>query len=94
MAIFHNNGDEKVYIMSAAWMTRNLDRRIEVGAPIVDKKIKRTLKDFFDIQWSDNEKARDLTIFGCNNYVEKENNPPCRAQMALYDFYKKMSEEK
>jgi polyphosphate kinase len=94
MAIFHNNGDEKAYIMSADWMTRNLDRRIEVGVPILNKKIKQTLKDFFDIQWSDNEKARDLTVFGSNNYVEKGDNPPCRAQVALYDFYKRMSEEK
>lgn len=94
MAIFYNNGDEKVYIMSADWMTRNLDRRVEVGVPILDHKIKRTLKEFFDIQWSDNEKARDLTIFGSNNYVEKENNPPCRSQMVLYDFYKGMRETK
>jgi polyphosphate kinase len=94
MVIFYNNGDEKVYIMSADWMTRNLDRRVEVGVPILDHKIKHTLKEFFDIQWSDNEKARDLTIFGSNNYVEKENNPPCRSQMVLYDFYKGMRETK
>lgn len=94
MAIFHNNGDEKVYIMSADWMTRNLDRRIEVGVPIMDKKIRETLKDFFDIQWSDNVKARDLTVFGSNNYVEKRGEPSCRSQMALYDFYKGMSEQK
>lgn len=80
--------------MSADWMTRNLDRRVEVGVPILDHKIKHTLKEFFDIQWSDNEKARDLTIFGSNNYVEKENNPPCRSQMVLYDFYKGMRETK
>ncbi|NDV97104.1 polyphosphate kinase 1 [Dysgonomonas sp. 521] len=94
MAIFYNNGDEKVYIMSADWMTRNLDRRVEVGVPILDQKIKHTLKEFFDIQWSDNEKARDLTIFGSNNYVEKGDNLPCRSQMALYDFYKGMNETK
>ncbi|MDR0823537.1 MAG: polyphosphate kinase 1, partial [Prevotella sp.] len=64
LAIFCNDGDEKVYIMSADWMTRNLDRRVEIGVPIFDDKIKRTLMDFFDIQWSDNEKARDLTVFG------------------------------
>ncbi|WP_029905385.1 polyphosphate kinase 1 [Prevotella sp. 10(H)] len=93
MAVFHNNGDEKVYIMSADWMTRNLDRRVEVGTPILDKKIKNTLKGFFDIQWSDNEKARDLTTFGNNEYVEKGDNPPCRSQIVLYDFYKNMNKE-
>jgi polyphosphate kinase len=90
LAIFGNAGQEKVYIMSADWMTRNLDRRVEVGIPIMDEKIKQTLKGFFDIQWSDNVKARDLTILGNNEYVEKGDNPSCRSQIALYDFYKKM----
>lgn len=90
LAIFCNNGDQKVYIMSADWMNRNLDRRVEVGTPILDKKIKQKLIDVFNIQWSDNEKARDLTIFGSNEYVEQGDNPPCRSQMVLFDYYKKM----
>jgi len=90
LAIFCNGGDEQVFIMSADWMNRNLDRRVEVGTPILDKKIKQTLRDVFDIQWSDNEKARDLAVFGSNQYVEQGDNPPCRSQMALYDYYKKM----
>lgn len=90
LAIFCNNGDEKTCIMSADWMNRNLDRRVEVGTPIQDKKIKNTLREVFDIQWRDNEKARDLAVFGSNQYVEAGDNPPCRSQMALYDYYKKM----
>jgi len=90
MAIFGNNGDEKAFIMSADWMTRNLDRRVEVGIPIADKKIKKTLRDIFDIQWSDNEKARDLAIFASNTYVEKGEEPSCRSQIVLYDYYKNM----
>ena len=39
--IFHNNGNEKVYISSADWMVRNLDHRIEVAVPINDKAIKK-----------------------------------------------------
>ncbi len=69
-AIFHNNGDERVYIMSADWMTRNLDNRVEVGVPVLDKGIKETIKDIFEIQWSDNVKARDMTVCGENNYVQ------------------------
>lgn len=90
MAIFYNGGDEKIYIMSADWMNRNLDRRVEVGTPILDKKIRQTIRDIFDIQWSDNEKARDLAVFGSNHYVERGDNPPCRSQVVLYDYYKKM----
>jgi polyphosphate kinase len=90
LAVFGNGGDEKVYMMSADWMTRNLDRRVEVGIPVTDNKLKQTLRRFFDIQWSDNEKARDLALFGSNRYAEKGDNGPCRSQVALYDFYKNM----
>ncbi|NDV77638.1 polyphosphate kinase 1 [Dysgonomonas sp. 511] len=90
LCIFCNNGDEKVFISSADWMTRNLDRRVEVAVPILDKKIRETLCRVFDIQWADNEKARDLTVLGQNNYVPKGNNKLCRSQLALYTFYKKM----
>ncbi|WP_108822581.1 polyphosphate kinase 1 [Dysgonomonas sp. Marseille-P4361] len=90
MAIFCNGGEEKMYIMSADWMNRNLDRRVEIAAPVLDEKIRQTLRDVFEIQWSDNEKARDLSVFGCNRYVERGDNPSCRSQVALYDYYKKM----
>ncbi|MDR1583272.1 MAG: polyphosphate kinase 1 [Prevotellaceae bacterium] len=84
MMIFHNDGNEKVFIMSADFMLRNLDRRIEVGIGIDDEKIKKTLKDVFDIQWHDNVKARDMQ----NNYVKPEGNKLCRSQMELYEYYK------
>jgi polyphosphate kinase len=85
MMIFHNDGDEKVFVMSADFMLRNLDRRIEIGVSITDKKIKQTLKDVFDIQWNDNVKARDMQ----NNYVKPEGNKLCRSQMELYEYYSK-----
>lgn len=89
LVIFHHGGDEQVFISSADWMTRNLDRRVEVAIPIMDKSIKKNLIDVFDIQWSDNVKARDLQIFGANNYVIRENDEQaCRSQLALYDYYK------
>lgn len=88
LVIFYNGGDEHVFILSADWMTRNLDRRVEVAAPILDKKIKQSLKSFFDIQWSDNVKARDLTVFGENNYVQQNGKKTNRSQTQLYEYYK------
>ncbi|MDR3218095.1 MAG: polyphosphate kinase 1 [Dysgonamonadaceae bacterium] len=85
MMIFHNDGEDKIFIMSADFMTRNLDRRIEVGINITNEKIKQILKNVFNIQWNDNVKARDLE----NNYV-KQNNKPCRSQLELYKHFKEL----
>ena len=67
--IFHNNGNEKVYISSADWMVRNLDHRIEVAVPINDKLIKKELIDIINIQLKDNQKARILDTELMNKYV-------------------------
>src|SRR4029453_7789383 len=42
---FLNGGDEEIYIGSADWMTRNLDRRVEVVVPVMDAQIKKYLKE-------------------------------------------------
>ncbi|MCD7900436.1 MAG: polyphosphate kinase 1 [Bacteroides sp.] len=86
LVIFHQGGEEQTFILSADWMTRNLDYRVEVGIPILDAKIKKTLRDIFDIQWSDNVKARDLTLLGENRYVKKQSKKVIRSQVALYDY--------
>jgi polyphosphate kinase len=67
--IFHNNGNEKVYISSADWMVRNLDHRIEVAVPINDVSIKKELIDIIKIQLKDNQKARVLDSELMNKYV-------------------------
>jgi polyphosphate kinase len=56
--IFENLGQKKVYISSADWMTRNLDRRIEVSLPIFDEEIAKKIIDYTELQWSDNVKSR------------------------------------
>ncbi|MDR2286084.1 MAG: polyphosphate kinase 1 [Prevotellaceae bacterium] len=91
MMIFHNDGNEKVFIMSADFMLRNLDLRIEAGINITNGKIKKTLRDVFDIQWRDNIKARDMQ----NNYVETEQNSEVyRSQLELYRYYSLQQIEK
>lgn len=88
LAIFGNDGDPRSLIMSADMMPRNLDRRVEVGVPLLDKSIQKTLRQVFDIQWNDNVNARDLNVFGVNNYVPHDNSNARRSQTELYDFYK------
>ena len=84
--IFGNNGDPRVYISSADWMTRNLDYRVEVGCPIYDEDIKRELIDTFEISWKDNVKARIFDAEQNNRYREPD-GPPFRSQFEMYDYY-------
>lgn len=88
---FGAGGQEKVYISSADWMTRNLDKRLETAAPILDDAIRRTLRDFFDLQWADNVKARDLAHMGRNTYVTGDPGRKLRSQAAVYEYYRRLS---
>lgn len=84
--IFCNDGDPKVYISSADWMTRNLDNRVEVGCPIYNPEIKQELIDTFEISWKDNVKARVFSKKQDNAY-RRNDKPEVRSQFALYDYY-------
>jgi len=86
--IFGNEGNPKVYISSADWMTRNLDYRVEVGCPIYDESCKTELMETFEISWNDNVKAR---VFSNNhdNAYKNGDSPKLRSQFALYDYYEK-----
>lgn len=87
--LFENGGEEKMYIGSADWMTRNLDRRIEVLTPILDADVFQELKDILYIQLSDNVKARVLDAEDSNKKVlRKEGQPEIRSQYAIYDYLK------
>ena len=57
---FLNAGEEELYISSADWMPRNLDRRIEVAAPILDPGHLRTIRDMLEGMLRDNRQAWDL----------------------------------
>jgi len=62
---FANGGDEEVYIGSADWMARNLDRRVEVVVPVLDAELKNYLKDTVIAAYlRDNVKARNMTSDG------------------------------
>ena len=84
--IFGNNGNPKVYISSADWMTRNISFRVEVGCPIYDETIKQELIDTFEISWADNVKARVIDQAQDNHY-RPHTLPAHRSQVALYEYY-------
>jgi len=80
---FANGGNEDVYIGSADWMTRNLDRRVEVVTPILDVNLKRYLKDVvFGTYLKDNVKARVLRSDGLYERVPMaEGEAPFNSQL-------------
>ncbi len=88
--IFENGGDSKVYISSADFMTRNIENRVEVAAPIYDKKLQQEIKDVFSITWKDNVKARQVNGKYHNQFILTTGNP-IRSQWAIYEYYKSKS---
>jgi len=87
--IFHNDGDEKIYVSSADWMYRNLSKRIETAFPIYNEAIKEEIKDVIAIQLMDNVKARIVDKNNRNEYKVTESDKPIRSQTATYYYYKK-----
>ncbi len=84
LMIFCNGGKPTSYILSADLMTRNLDRRVEVGIPIKDAKIHLRLVEYFDMQWHDNVKAREIAP-PFNNSYHKSEDAPLRSQEEIYN---------
>jgi polyphosphate kinase len=70
--IFGNAGNEKMYIGSADWMTRNLDHRIEVITPILDEEMHQQLRMYVQWQLNDSAKARIIDAKQKNKYVPQD----------------------
>lgn len=83
--IFYNGGDEKFFVGSADWMTRNLSRRLEVVFPIFDEKIRSEIRAIIDTQLRDNVKARILDVELSNRFRESD-GPRIRSQMETYNL--------
>ena len=89
---FTNGGTPKIYISSADFMTRNIENRVEVAAPIYDKDLQRQITEVFDIIWNDNVKARRLNGPIQNAFI-KNDSAPIRSQFEIFDYYKKEVEK-
>ncbi len=91
--IFCNNGDEKIFITSADWMSRNLDSRSEVAVPIYNLEVKKQIKDIINIQLSGNTKVRILDRLQQNFYITpKLGEKRIRVQDEIYNYLKKDKE--
>lgn len=87
---FLNGGNEELYLSSADWMSRNLDRRIELMFPVLDREVFTEVKEILDTYFTDNVNALVLK----ENGIWEEKTPEKgqelrRAQEVLYKKYKR-----
>lgn len=86
--VFCNGGEPLVFLSSADWMRRNLDRRIEVAFPIYDPTLRQRLRSILDIQLQDTVKARVINRKLDNRMRSVDGEGGVRSQYAVYDFWK------
>lgn len=93
--IFGSGKEQKIYIGSADFMSRNTIRRVEVAAPIEDEKLKKRIREMFRVMMSDNVKARELQSSG--RYVRvtpEKDETPLNSQEYFYDeAYRRLAEK-
>ena len=80
---FSNGGHEEVYLSSADWMARNLDRRLEILFPVKDPNLRRRLIGALVTYFADNVKSRRLRADGTYELTVAK-GAPLRAQEKLY----------
>jgi len=81
---FRNGGDEEVYIASADWMERNMDRRVEILFPVLDVKVRESLKDIVNLYLHAHSHARFLQADGSYQRPQGfRKDEAFRVQMAL-----------
>jgi polyphosphate kinase len=82
---FYNDGDESVYLSSADWMGRNLDRRVEVLFPIEDKELVSRLKEMLKIYLKDSEKGKMLDMDGNYTKIDRRGKESFDCQNYFYN---------
>lgn len=92
MFFFENDGDPEMYLSSADFLPRNFDSRVETVFPILDRKLRKQLIEYFEIQWRDNVKARILDYNLSNQYRERsKGDRDVRAQFAIEEFLREVN---
>lgn len=75
---FHNKGEEEIFIGSADWMPRNLDRRVEAVTPVENPEIVKDLQEILGIMLADNRQAWELQPDG--QYQQRHPDANCPEQ--------------
>lgn len=86
---FYNQGNEEVYIGSADWMRRNLDRRVEAITPVEDPEIIKDLQEILAIMMADNRQAWELQPDG--RYIQRQ--PEDAKEQCAQKIFMEMAKE-
>lgn len=87
---FENNGNTKIFLSSADWMPRNLDRRVEVLFPVDNKVLQREIMSMLDVTLSDTVKLRIARPDGQYEKVDKRGKETIQSQLV----FSKLAKEK
>lgn len=82
---FHHGGDERVFISSADWMPRNLDRRVELLVPVEDPDCRQRIVQTLNTCFQDNVKGRRMLANGLHERITPAGKPPLRSQQVLFE---------
>lgn len=82
---FHNNGQEEIYMGSADWMPRNLDKRVEILFPVENPRLMEEVRHILDIQLADNVKAHVLAADGTYEKIDKRGKVLLNSQQYFCD---------
>ncbi len=89
---FYNSGFEDVYMGSADWMPRNLDKRVEITFPVEDEDLKREIIEILNIQLADTLKAHFLMPDG--SYAKQDLRGRDKLEAQAYFCKKAMNDAK
>ncbi len=91
---FYNDGKEEVFMASADWMPRNLDKRVEIMFPVEDETLKEEVKHILNIQLEDTLKAHVMNAEGVYEKVDKRGKKLLGAQSFFCEEAKKRAKKK
>ncbi|MFP3155136.1 RNA degradosome polyphosphate kinase [Lachnospiraceae bacterium ZAX-1] len=86
---FHNDGQEEIYMGSADWMSRNLDRRVEILFPVENELLMEELRHILNLQWMDTTKTHILQQDGTYEKIDKRGKKLLNSQEQLCNEAKK-----
>ena len=85
---FGEGEDMTIYIASGDFLTRNTERRVEVGVRVDDREIAKKLRGILELQLRDTVNAREMQPDGIYTRVKpKQGEPPVDSQMAMYGYF-------